>query len=199
MVINDRWLPTGKHWGLNISRDITPVSTGKMQTACGVKTLLHTTEGTGFDGADETLIKNGAEPHFLIDPSTGKVKQYIALDRFARSLRHPAGTPATNAANVIQIEMVGFAVATPNWQELKYENVAALCCLIAHRTGVKRKAPHQFLGGKSVRFKPYAFLEAEGYVGHCHAPGNDHVDPGKFNIMKMFALMRELEKMGGAR
>lgn len=190
--IDDNWLPVGLHWGLTITHNDIG-ETGRMPGGEGQKTVLHTTEGPTFAGADETLRQNGDEPHFLLDPKTGKVVQYIALSQLGKALQHPPGTPETNRANAVQIEMVGYAADTPKWTTTQLTHVAALCSLISHRTGVRQRAPVPFhAAGLAKRLNPYAWQYAEGYYGHEHVPNNDHEDPGAFPISQMFNLMNVL-------
>lgn len=187
------WLPTGDHWGLHISRKV--VSTGPMVKG-GHKIIWHTTEGSGLDGADTTLRSNGDEPHFLLDTHSGKCIQYVALREFSKALRHPNGTPETNRAGCIQVELVGFARETPKWTDAQLRKIAGLACLIEHRVSVPRHARAKFAYG-APRLSAQVFPDAAGHLGHMHVPNNDHVDPGALNIQRVFELMAELNKGGG--
>lgn len=193
-MTDKNWIPTGTHWGLHITRK--PVHTGDMLSGSGHKIIWHTTEGSGFDGADSTLRTNGDEPHFLLDTHTGKCIQYIGLSQFGKALRHPGGTPETNRAGCIQVELVGFARETPKWTTAQLKKVAALACLIEHRVNVPRHARGKFAPG-AARLSARVFPDAAGHLGHMHVPNNDHVDPGALNIEKVFDLMDALTKSGG--
>jgi hypothetical protein len=186
------WLPTGQHWGLNISHDPRP-DAGEF-VASDPKTVWHTTEGTSFDGARQTLIDNGDEPHFLVSVDGRHVVQFIALDRSSKSLLHPAGTPETNRAHCVQIEVCGFAHDSHNWTDEKYRRLASLAALIEHRTGVERHTHVRW--AKDVRrIGPDHFRRTTGHVGHMHVPNNNHVDPGVgFRITDLFGFMGEAEK-----
>lgn len=187
--MNKDWLPTGSHWGLTISHRT--VVTGPMVPS-GHKFVWHTTEGASFDGADSTLRGNGDEPHFLIDMHTGKVIQYVALSQYSKSLRHPGGTPETNRAGCIQVEILGFASESPNWTDAQMRKLAALAVLVEHRVSIPRMHPYIFAPGH--RATPQGFITAKGHLGHEHVPNNDHVDPGKMRIHTLFNLMAEVEK-----
>lgn len=179
------WLPVGTHWGLHIQHK--PSQSAGGFVASGRKIVWHTTEGSGIDGADSALRANGAEPHFLLDSQSGRLIQYVGLRSASRSLRHPAGTPDTNRAGCIQIELVGFAAHTQNWSSLQLKRCAALVCLIEHRVKVPRRAPRMFAPGVP-RVEGHAFVSASGHFGHMHVPGNDHWDPGKLPIQRIFSL-----------
>src|SRR3954471_9186910 len=139
------WLPEGDHWGLRISHD--PVVTGSF-TGGDWKLVWHTTEGSGLEGARSTLHANGDEPHFLIDPSKTPAPcvQMIALNQFGKALAHPGGTPETNRANCIQVEIVGFASASGLWGDARYQRLASLVALVEHRINIDRNAYHDFAG-----------------------------------------------------
>lgn len=180
-------LPTGtlESWGLTVEHHI--LKDAGAFTGGGWKICWHTTEGASLSGALTTLAKNGSAAHFILDPSNGDVTQCVPLDQAARALGHPSG-PETNRANVIQVELVGFATvaeaqkkgapagrAVPNWDADEYRRLAALAVLIEHRHPVPRHArpfrnPEKFTG--------QGFVDFAGHCGHVHVPGNDHTDPG---------------------
>jgi N-acetylmuramoyl-L-alanine amidase len=150
--------------------------------AGGRKIVWHTTEGFGLPGYD------GSAPHFTIDPDTGKLWQHMPITACAMALQHPSGTPETNRAGCIQVELIGFARDTPNWSDQKYEHVAKLARWIEKHCGVPRKAPRAF-GPQNVpsRFGATEFVGAAGHVGHEHVPNNTHWDPGNYRIGKLLA------------
>jgi hypothetical protein len=185
-------LPVGPHWGLNITHERRP-DAGPF-IAASPKVVWHTTEGTNFDGARSTLTGNGDEPHILVSVDGKHVLQFISFDRTSKSLMHPPGTPETNRAHCIQIEVCGFAHDSHNWTDEKYRRLAALAALIEHRTGVERHT-HVKWASDVRRIAATHFARATGHVGHMHIPNNDHVDPGVgFRITDLFAFMGEAEK-----
>jgi len=128
--MNDLWLPEGRHWGLNIEHRELP-NAGEF-TGGGHKLVWHTTEGGGIDNMWRVLRDKNAAPHFCIDPGGGDapVYQCIPLNRAARALEHPAGTPETNRANAIQVEIIGFAKDAKDWGHVIYRDLGALAALI---------------------------------------------------------------------
>lgn len=186
--MNQLWIPTGQHWGLTIDRqqrgDAGPFVAGAVP-----KIVWHTTEGTSFSGADATLKASGDEPHFLVSVDGKIVRQYIALNRSSKSLMHPAGTPETNRAGCIQIEVCGFAHDSQNWTEVKMQRLAALAVLIEHRVQVERRTHVAWAEPTVDRIPASHFLKWPGHIGHRHVPNNDHVDPGEFRITDLLHHM----------
>jgi hypothetical protein len=123
------------------------------------------------------------------------VIQMLGIGRVGKGLEHPHGTPETNAAGCVQIEIVDKAANAPNWNEYFYRDLAALAVLIEHRFKVPRKAPRAFTI-PAKRFTPSAFIAAKGHVGHCHAASQPlgHWDPGKLSPTKLFRAMAEVDR-----
>jgi len=186
------WLPEGVHWGLTITHEDRP-DAGDF-AAGDPKLVWHTTEGTSFEGARQTLISNHDEPHCLVSVDGRHVVQFVPFDRSSKSLLHPAGTPETNRAHCIQVEVCGFAHDSHNWTDDKYKRLAALAALIEHRTGIERHT-HVRWASEVRRIAPTHFARTAGHVGHMHVPNNDHVDPGQgFRITDLFHFMGEAER-----
>lgn len=168
--MSDLWIPNSKAIPMRHVRleDSGPFTGG------GRKLLIHTTEGGTLDSVVSTLRAKRAGVHFVIDPRTGHVIQCIPLNRAGRGLAHPSG-PETNRANVIQIEVVGFAAQTGDWPDKYYYNLAQLARAIRRRFPFPAK-----LRGfhRPKRFTGNGFVDFAGICGHVHVPGNDHWDPG---------------------
>jgi hypothetical protein len=196
-------LPTGHldSWGLT---GLTPRLHGNAGSFVGGgwKTCWHTTEGGSMESVVRTLVEKGAEVHIVFDPKNGRFTQMIPFNRAGRGLRHPSG-PETNRANVIQVEVIGFATvaqaikslasprrAVPLFGADEYRRLAALALLIEHRRPVPRHA-RAFM--RPVRMGGQAFYDFAGHVGHCHVPGNDHGDPGRLDWPRMLAGMNRMD------
>lgn len=151
------------------------------------KTLWHSTEGPTFAGALSTLVSKGVEPHFLLGPKTGELAQFIAIDRAAKALAHPAGTGETNRDNVVQIELVGFAAQTQDWSDAEYAHIAKLSAWIHENHGTPNHCGVIFAApGQARRLSWPDYHAYSGHLGHEHAPSNDHEDPGALRIRKVF-------------
>lgn len=192
--MNRLWLPQGDHrkgWGLLIAYDRAE-DAGNF-VGGGHKLCWHTTEGGSYSSVVRTLKEKRAAVHFVIDPRIGRVIQMIPLDKAGRGLAHPSG-PETNRANVIQVEIVGYAKESGQWSDEDYRKLAALAVLIEHRFPIPRRTTGEVTFAEPRRLSGPGFYRAAGHCGHCHVPGNDHYDPGKgFKGKKLRHFMKEFD------
>lgn len=144
------------------------------------KGVLHTTQGDG--DATSTLDKNGDHPHFQVERN-GRITQYIAINRAAKALKH-TGSPETNRAHAIQIEVVGFA-EHPHWPAAQVKAVRRVMRFIEANGGVKRSCTVKFVAGTTNHMSASHWLEYNGWCGHQHVPENDHEDPGAIDIHEL--------------
>ena len=180
------WHPSAKRQQLE---DAGPFAGG------GHKFLVHTTEGPSLDGAFVTVKGNRSAPHFILEVKGGRRRlvQCIPINRAARGLEHNGG-PETNKANCIQVEVVGFTerakaaklghleLWVPNWSTDIYKQLHMLMLWTHNHFSVPMRADHPFAGQPGfARLSGEAFFNAVGLVGHCHAAGNSHSDPGPLN------------------
>jgi hypothetical protein len=177
--IDSLWLPEGAHWDLNIEHHPLQGGTGPM-TGGGKKLVLHTTESPRewIDGAIKQFTAGSGTPHLSIGWRKGfrfpVVAQFLPFDQFAKTLEHPAGTPETNRANAVQVEICGRAAESASWDDNWYRALANLFTLTRRRVG--------YTGDGWVR--------ASGIVGHCHAANNHHTDPGRIKAGKLLGYMK---------
>jgi hypothetical protein len=189
------WLPEGPHWDLNIehhpSGDAGPFTPGHP------KIVLHTTESPQqwIDGAIRQFATQGVgTPHLSIGYREGfrfpVVAQFIPFHRTAKTLEHPNGTPETNRARAVQIEICGRAAESNGWDLNWYRALANMLLLTQHRFEFPTKRPRSFPG---IRYTGKGWIGASGIVGHCHAPNQTqgHTDPGRFDGRKLIRLMHE--------
>lgn len=195
-AVDPLWLPKGHHYDLHIEHAELP-NAGTF-TGGHPKLIWHTTESE-WDSVDamwRVLRDKDAAPHIVIGGRDGTIHpvaiQCISFDRAARALEHPAGSPETNRASCIQVEICGRAAESRGWSEHVYKALANLTVLIEHRVEIARKAGHVFGGeGQAKRLSPAGFVAARSqHLGHEHVPNNSHYDPGAFDIGRMFALCR---------
>jgi N-acetylmuramoyl-L-alanine amidase len=183
------WLTLGARLGIKIEHR--PLSDAGAFTGGGRKIVWHTTEGDSIEGAYGQLKAKNSASHFLIDPA-GTVIQMIALNRAARSLAHPSG-PETNRANAIQVECVGHAASSGTWPDDYYTHLADLFVLTTREFMIENVSMHPF---KGPRLSGDGFFKAYGHVGHIHAPGNSHWDPGpafRIHYLQWQILLRFLK------
>jgi hypothetical protein len=138
-----------------------------------------------------------------------RVWQHISLDRTARALRHPAGTPETNhmGAHCIQIECVTYIGDQPahgvvgNKGKLPPSLMAALAGLVREIVAT--------LGNINIDEFPALWSDRDshgetarqrlteqqwesfnGICGHQHVPHNTHWDPGALDISSFVKLVK---------
>jgi hypothetical protein len=190
--MDKNWLPEGHHWGLKIEHRRLPDA--GVFIGGGHKLCWHTTEGYNIDAMWRVLRDKNAAPHFVIDPGGGdaEVYQCIALNRAARALEHPPGTPPTNTANCIQVEICDYAKNAGDWGHVIYRDLGALAALIDHRFNIRRGYRPFTVPAKKVT--PAGFVRATGHLGHSHVPNNSHWDPGRMNGSALMRAIGDAEK-----
>lgn len=149
-------------------------------TGGGRKLVWHTTEGSSIEGAVGAYRASGSAPHFTIYVSKLGVRtlyQHLPINRAATALAHPSG-PDTNRANAIQVEIVGFAAESGKWSRATYFYLYWLARWCNKHFAVPMRSAPGVVWSHPRRLSGQAFFDASGHVGHCHAPGNDHTDPG---------------------
>lgn len=193
------WLPEGAHYGINI-RHHRSVSAGSRGNG-GAKLGLHTVESPRrfVDQAVGILDAKRAAPQLIYGyTATSRFPtavQTMPLNQAGRAFEH-IFTPETNRANVVQIEICGFAAHAHRWSENYLAGLANLCAMVHHRFPFELTAPLPF--GKGLKFTPDGFVSAKGIVGHQHVPGNNHTDPGAFQIKVFIPLLfKALHTKGG--
>lgn len=158
------------------------------------RVVWHTTESghgnTFFKNVGDYLVRIGAEPHILYDPSTDRLGQYGPLNQSARALRNDGLTRTNRTGKVcIQIEVLAKASRpfTEYWKP--GPNFKALMRAI-RSWGVPDSWPAGALAssyGSSVSRNRTTWATKGGHFGHCNVPGNDHWDPGKIDRAAIFA------------
>lgn len=198
--MNKAWIPEGHALDLFIEHR-SPHGAAVPFVAAKPKIIWHTTEGMDLESMHTVLTNKHAEPHFLIGKhGTGRrdytVIQYFPLDVGSRALQNNTadGYP-TNAARCIQIEVCEFAENAQNWDYDLIYALARLTRYIERRVHVPRVAPRAFTI-PARRYTDQGFVNATGHFGHCHVPDNDHWDPGRFPIRKLFRQCEKFQHHG---
>lgn len=171
-------------------------NSGGSYTGGPFKGLLHTTEGSSASGAIGAFRSNNSWPHFLINYE-GTVWQFLDTAVGARALRNLSGGVQTNRDSVIQLEVVGFAGRPNEHPAVQMGALRALMIWIEQTTGVKPIGPGRSFatayGQSSLRFTNAQWDNFNGWCGHCHAPENQHWDPGAIDIN--YLLIRGIKPM----
>jgi len=155
--------------------------------------------------------RGGSAPHFTVKPDRANKRllwrQHYRADEPARALAHPKGTPETNNAGVLQVELGGTSVKGdpgydwPNADGWALADLADFSRWALAEWGIPltdqgrawhaltRNAKSNIIqAGGSSRLTWSQWGAARGHCGHEHVPGNDHVDPGSTNIRGMLKL-----------
>jgi len=158
----------------------------------------HTTETKGLPSYA------GTQPHFTLNPRTGELWQHQSIAKAAKALEHPSGTPDTNRANCIQVELICYSdekvadnvggLAVPDLTDADYQRIAKLARWIEKNGKVPRKESVTFKHypesaglDNGVRLSNSAWLSYAGHLGHQHIPNqtHGHGDPSNLKIGKI--------------
>ena len=163
--------------------------------------LLHTTEGGSLQGAIAALRAKSAWSHFIYDPATEQLVQAVSMNRAAKSLRSGGNLGKTNAARVIQVEIVGRAADTDHAPQWWNESIGRMIARIGASVPFRIEMPLPFYGDESgftvasqtakQRMSWAAWYRFDAICGHQHAPRNDHWDPGAINAAAILAAARK--------
>src|SRR5207247_10543779 len=164
-------------------------------TVAPTAVLWHTTETAGgWPG-----YAGGAEaPNLTYDPWLRAWRQHFPLNGTARALAN-AGDFQTNRAGVCQVELscycdparfsTGFGV--DRLDEQAYADLGAFASFMTAGWGIPLATTVSWLpypasyGANGVRLDPAGFTAYAGHLGHQHAPGNDHGDPGQLDVARI--------------
>lgn len=177
----DLWMPgAARH----------PVGNLGAMTGGPARAVWHTTSNDNdwnFNNELGWFTSGGADmaPHLIWDPFTGEIAQLFPADSRSLSLQND-GAVKTNrtGAYCIQIETVFTEGETVNGK--RYNTVAETPCkgLPSIITWLRSLGiPDGWPGGAPTGFHRQDvsldfWLNHGGHYGHCHVPGNSHVDPG---------------------
>ena len=144
------------------------------------KILLHTTEGT-TNGYEAYPASNKYPAHFIVDLKKKAGYQNFAIDQPALAIKD------YDLAGPVQIEIVGFSDSSSagydanydvgNFADEDWDYLVKLLRAISEQTGIPLTSSVLW-GPHTARMSANEFTEYEGVLGHMHAPGNDHKDPG---------------------
>lgn len=162
--------------------------------------LLHTTEGPSLNGAISALRTKNAWSHFIYDPVADRLVQAVPMNQAARSLRSGGNFGKTNAARVIQVEIVGRAHEAPFWSAQVNANIGKMIRRIANVVPFNVSMPLEFFGDRAgftvasetarQRLSWYNWYRFDAICGHQHAPKNEHWDPGEIQVNQILSAAR---------
>lgn len=187
---------TTAQWYETHFTDGTPVSRATFSRVD--KFLLHTTETTGWPG-----YKGGrSAPTITYHPRLRQFRQHNFINRSARALMDPDSTPVKeNRDNVAQIEIICYTdlikadsvggLKVTELTDVHLQDIADLYkwlnrewnCPIYCNLEFPPYRPY-----KNVRLTSSQFDAYRGLLGHMHASGNTHTDPGNINAKRIIQL-----------
>lgn len=155
------------------------------------KLVLHTTEGNGWPGYPSFV------PNLTYWPGNGW-RQHVPMYRGGTTLMDPSNTTVRENRDFdVQVEIVGTAVNNGCDKELSANNDAGykdLAHLVRwlHQYGLPIAStvnwvpyPKSYGLNASQRLSGPEFQAYKGILGHEHASGNEHGDPGWIDIQKL--------------
>lgn len=164
--------------------------------------LLHTCESEATARQNvEYLVRVGAEPHWVFDPRfpVDEAIQLLPYTATGKSLRNLPGGVETNRRDVdadglvdiVQVELVGYAGAVAGYDDAWYRNLreflGARCASLGILYRFPRRFAESYADAANVRCSVEEWLDPAltGIIGHCHAPENDHWDPGPLDLARL--------------
>jgi hypothetical protein len=163
------------------------------------KVLLHTTEGAGWPSYRDGSVA----PNLTYWPQRRLWRQHFPLNRSSRALCDSAATAVReNRDRVVQVEIIAICdpKLAPRVREGTYvEDITDdalddlgkfLAFMHAHYRVPLIAAPKwlpypKSAGNSPVRMTGPQYAACRGVLGHQHASGNAHGDPGQLNIPKI--------------
>jgi hypothetical protein len=165
------------------------------------KLLLHSTEGPNWSPFD-----GGAKrPTLTYHAGIRAWRQHGLLNYSARALQDPTGTPVReNRDKVVQVEIVGTCdparhKLSPKWPFMpaltdgNLDDLAELLVFLHREWGTPVTAAPLWLpypasyGPSRARLTSGEYDAAVGVLGHEHASGNSHGDPGNIDASGIVA------------
>jgi len=148
--------------------------------------ILHTTESDPGTGAATSsyLLRNGIEPHYVIDPSDGYLATLTYSGTYAKALTNLPGGVETNRreGGVIQVEIVGRAAECGGYDAVWYARLRDQLAEISLAHNIAwtfRPDPTR------LTFTEWDDPSLTGWLGHCHVPENNHTDPGTLDYTQL--------------
>lgn len=151
------------------------------EPAAGSRVVFHT-EGVlrGKNGSDgnayslaEYVARENIAYHVIVD-SKGRIAQTIPASKAARSLKAGSWSPNRRGRRVLQVCFAGIVDASEvaHWGPAFWQKAWPAIHAWAKANGV----PDRVLVDFKQPSRGSALWLRSGYVGHCHAPFNDHTD-----------------------
>lgn len=172
------------------------------------KVLWHTTEGSNWPSYEGSSgIKGATAPQLTYHARAHKWHHHFPLNRSGRALQDPNSTPVKeNRDEVVQVEIIASAdrsyaakhglLYIANLDQQAIDDLGEFSAFMLTEWGVPlTKAPiwlpyPESYGNSDARMTSAEYDAFVGHLGHMHASGNSHGDPGAFPIDRVLAAAR---------
>lgn len=167
------------------------------------KLILHTTETAG---GWPSYGSGATAPTLTYNPWQRKWRQHFRINQSARALRDPASTPVReNQADVVQVEIAAYSDPTQfttgkgidKLTEDAYDDLGRFVAFLALEWSLPLTAvpkwlpfPSSYGANNGVRMTSSGYAAYSGILGHQHAPGQTHGDPGNIAIGRILEAAR---------
>lgn len=165
------------------------------------KFLIHTTETESWPG-----YGGGASaPTATYNPRLRQIRQHFPNEMSARALRNPSSTAVSeNRDNVFQLEMVCYSdyklaqsvdgLWVGDLTDAHYTDLAQMIRELNAKHGLPMTSSVKWAEGQKtyvsgVRLSGPSYDAYKGVLGHMHASGNTHWDPGGFRWSRLKAKL----------
>jgi hypothetical protein len=161
------------------------------------KFLIHTTETGGWPG----YSAGASAPNATYYPKFRQIRQHFGINRSARALRDPSSTAVReNRDNVFQLEIICYSdyrlaverggLWVGDLTDSHMRDIAAMILQIHRDWNLPIQSSVTWREGRqtwydNVRLTGPQFDAYRGILGHVHASGNTHWDPGGFRYSKL--------------
>jgi hypothetical protein len=165
------------------------------------KFLIHTTETTGWP----SYGGGASAPNATYHPRLRQTRQHFGINRSARALRDPSNTAVReNRDNVFQLEIICYSdyilakkvggLWVGDLTATHMRDIAAMVLQCHRDWGLPMQSSVTWREGRqgwydNVRLSGSQYDAYRGILGHVHASGNTHWDPGGFRYSKLKAAL----------
>lgn len=198
------WYPpaskTQRRDGEGGSKDLTGITMAHIS-----KVVLHSTETQGWPGYPDFA------PQLTYDPWHHQWRQHMALNRSASTLKDPSSTAVReNRDDVAQVEIVGYCDPgmwpkyghnVEEMDDRALRELGAFLAFMHQQWQVPLVAvpswvsyPKSYGERAAQRLSGPAYDKFAGVLGHQHASGNLHGDPGHIEIGKILTYAKAAAK-----
>jgi hypothetical protein len=143
------------------------------------------------EGLKSYIRTHDAPPHLWAAQQFDWVGQSVPLTLSAYALRHPPGTPETNHAHAIQVEVLGYSAeglqgSLCDWLGRRVLGPVLRAGIPIDLSNLARSTGSDGYGTDgAVRMSWAAWAAFDGVCGHANVPGNSHWDPGRADYARI--------------